>query len=208
MVPKRKHEETDARLRDYPAEFDFIHTRMTIGCWSDMKKQIIQRSFDHLQPGGWLECQEMPSMIFCDDGTMPDDFGWLRWAREYATASQLADKESVVGPHIRDWMLEVGFVDVHETVFKIPLNGWPKDTRLKQVGMLWQRNLLDGLSGFSLRMFSRFMGKTVEEIEVSVAAHGCCRRCQVTNPAGTSTPWWTCAKVYSTATSMLTTGYT
>ena len=65
-------------------------------------------------------------------------------------------------------MLEAGFVDVQETVFKIPLNGWPKDTRLKHVGMLWQRNLLDGLSGFSLGMFSRFMGKTPEEIEVGL----------------------------------------
>ena len=65
-------------------------------------------------------------------------------------------------------MLEAGFVDVQETVFKIPLNGWPKDTRLKHVGMLWQRNLLDGLSGFSLGMFSRFMGKTAEEIEVGL----------------------------------------
>ena len=71
-------------------------------------------------------------------------------------------------------MLEAGFVDVHETVFKIPLNGWPKDTRLKHVGMLWQRNLLDGLSGFSLGMFSRFMGKTAEEIEVRLFTLCCC----------------------------------
>ena len=64
---------TDTTPRDYPAEFDFIHTRMTIGCWSDMKRQIIRRAFDHLQPGGWLECQELPSLIACEDGTMPDD---------------------------------------------------------------------------------------------------------------------------------------
>jgi hypothetical protein len=41
--------------------------------------------------------------------------------------------------------------------------------RLKHVGMMWQRNLLEGLSGFSLGMFHRFMGKTVEEIEAGVS---------------------------------------
>ncbi len=135
-----------------------------------MKRQIIQRAFDHLQPGGWLECQEVPALIACEDGTMPEDFGWLRWAREFAAASQLADRQAQNGPLIGDWMREVGFVDVHETMYKIPLNGWPKDTRFKHVGMLWQRNLLDGLSGFSLGMFSRFMGKTAEQIEVSFRA--------------------------------------
>ncbi len=98
---------------------------------------------------------------------MPDDFGWLRWAREFAAASQLADRQALNGPLIGEWMREVGFVDVRETVFMIPLNGWPKDTRFKHVGMLWQRNMLDGLSAFSLGMFSRFLGKTAEEIEVS-----------------------------------------
>ncbi|KAL2127991.1 hypothetical protein VTI74DRAFT_9872 [Chaetomium olivicolor] len=153
---------------DYPPEFDFIHTRITVGCWSDMQRQIIQRAFDHLLPGGWLECQEIPSFPSCDDDTMPPDYGWLRWAKDFTACSQLANRQVNLGPQLKDWMREVGFVDVHETVFKIPLNGWPKEIRLKQIGMLWQRNLLEGLSGFSLGMFSRFMGKTVEEIELSL----------------------------------------
>ncbi|KXX79309.1 Demethylmenaquinone methyltransferase [Madurella mycetomatis] len=152
---------------DYPADFDFIHTRVTIGCWSDMKRQIIQQAFDHLQPGGWLECQEVPALPFCDDGTMTDDFGWLRWAREFVAVSQLANRQDI-GVQLKDWMCEVGFVDVHEAVFKIPLNSWPKDGRLKYVGMLWQRNLLEGLSAFSLGLFNRFLGKSVEEIEISL----------------------------------------
>lgn len=137
-----------------------------------MKGQIIQRAFDHLQPGGWLECQEVPALIACDDGTMADDYGWLRWARDFVAVSELADRQSAVGPLIKEWMLEVGFVDVHETVFKIPLNGWPKEVRLKHVGMMWQRNLLEGVSGFSLGMFNRFLGKSVEEIEVSRSDSG------------------------------------
>ncbi|KAK4033229.1 hypothetical protein C8A01DRAFT_19796 [Parachaetomium inaequale] len=156
------------RSQEYPAEFDLIHTRVTIGCWSDMKSEIIQRAFDHLKPGGWLECQEIPAMIGCDDGTMPDDYGWMRWARDFEVAARLANRQLDIGPHLKDWMHEVGFVDVQETVFKVPINGWPKEMGPKHVGMMWQRNLHEGVSGFSLGMFNRFLGKTVEEIELSL----------------------------------------
>ncbi|EAQ92443.1 hypothetical protein CHGG_00678 [Chaetomium globosum CBS 148.51] len=152
---------------DYPAKFDFIHTRVTLGCWSDMKNEIIQRSFDHLQPGGWLECQEIPAPVMCDDGTLPEDFGWLRWVRDFRAGGQVANRQVDLGPQLTGWMHEVGFVDIHEMTFKIPINGWPKEMRLKHIGMMWQRNLLEGLSGFSLGMFNQ-LGKTVEEIETSV----------------------------------------
>ncbi len=158
--------------RDYPPTFDFIHTRVTLGCWSDMRSQIISRAFSHLRPGGWLECQEAPATIYCDDGSMPDDYGWLRWSREFDSVARLADRQAGIGPEIKEWMVQAGFEEVREVVFKIPLNGWAKEVRLKHVGMLWQRNLLEGLSGFSLGMFSRFLGKSVEEIEVSLLVGG------------------------------------
>ncbi|KAK4226499.1 hypothetical protein QBC38DRAFT_366292 [Podospora fimiseda] len=150
------------------AQFDLIHTRITISCWSDMKTQIIQSAFDHLKPGGYLECHEIPGMPYCDDGTMPPDYGWLRWAQELYHTSALANRQSDIGPDLKRWMEEVGFVDVKEVIYKIPFNGWPKDTKLKSVGMMWQRNLLDGVSGFTLSLFSKFLDKTVEEIEVSL----------------------------------------
>lgn len=154
--------------RFYPPEFDFIHTRITIGCWSDMKTQIIQRAFDHLRPGGWFECQEVPAGIDSDDGTLTEDYGWARWVREFRAGSSIADRQVDNGPQIKEWMREIGFVDVHEVVIKLPMNGWPKDGRLKQLGMMWQKILMEGVSGFSLRTFNRSLNQTVEEIEVSV----------------------------------------
>lgn len=61
----------------------------------------------------------------------------------------------------------VGFEDVHESVFKLPMNGWPRDRGLKHIGQMWQRNLLNGLSGFCLGLLHRIRGRTVENIEVS-----------------------------------------
>jgi len=152
----------------YSDKFDYIHCRVTIGCWADMKQQIIQQAFDNLEPGGMLECQECLAEPSCDDGTMRDDFAYWRWSQELITASAMADRQLDVVDKLKHWLGEVGFVDVHESVFKIPFNTWPKDRRLKHVGLLWQRNLMAGLSGFSLGLFNRMLGRTVEEIEVNL----------------------------------------
>lgn len=64
---------------------------------------------------------------------------------------------------------DVGFVDVHEKVFKIPTNGWPKDARLKELGKMWENNFTTGLSGFSWYLFNKVYGRSPAEIEVRIA---------------------------------------
>ncbi|KAK0638779.1 S-adenosyl-L-methionine-dependent methyltransferase [Cercophora newfieldiana] len=176
--------EDSAEEWDYPADFDYIHTRITLGCWTDMKTQIMQRAFDHLRPGGWLECQEVMVEPYCDDGTMPSDFGWLRWSQELAMASEMAGRQLKMGDNIKKWMEAVGFVNVREAVIKIPIGGWAKDRRLRHVGMLWQWNLMSGLSGFTLGLFNRVLGRTVEDIQVrgsEIRSLFILRRVEVTN---------------------------
>lgn len=44
-------------LRDYFfLEFDFIYICVIIGCWVDMKKEIIVCVFYYFKLGGWFEC--------------------------------------------------------------------------------------------------------------------------------------------------------
>lgn len=70
---------------------------------------------------------------------------------------------------------EVGFVDVKERIYKVPINGWAKDEKLKEIGRMWERNLLQGLSGFSFHLFNRAFGQTAAQIEVSQLPNGCLR---------------------------------
>ncbi|KAB5539457.1 S-adenosyl-L-methionine-dependent methyltransferase [Coniochaeta sp. 2T2.1] len=152
----------------YTTPFSYIHTRMTLGCWSS-PPQIIRKAFDNLLPGGYFEAQEVLCVPDCDDGTLdPQRSAWMRWVREVQAASDEADRVLCVGPDLKRWMEEAGFVDVEERVFRLPMNGWPQNGDLKHIGQLWQRNLLNGLSGFSLGLLSRVRGREREDIELQL----------------------------------------
>ncbi|KAJ0130372.1 HET-domain-containing protein [Fusarium oxysporum f. sp. albedinis] len=50
----------------------------------------------------------------------------------------------------------------------MPINGWASDPRLKQVGWMWVRNMLDGLSGFSYQLLNKTFERTSTKIEASL----------------------------------------
>ena len=50
-----------------------------------------------------------------------------------------------------------------------PLNTWPKDPKLKEIGKWNEVNISEGLEAFSLAMLSRGLGWSKEEIEVLIA---------------------------------------
>lgn len=152
---------------DYSQPFDYIHTRVTSGCWSNFKEQIADQAFETLRPGGWFESQEYDANILCDDGTLPQDGHLATWFREINEASELMGRPTNVAASVRDAYVEAGFVDVQVRIFKMPMNGWPKDERLKELGRMWERNFLMGLSGFSFTLFNRVYERTPAQIEVS-----------------------------------------
>lgn len=163
---------------EFSQKYDYIHTRVTSGCWASFEEQIAKQAFENLQPGGWFESQEYDSIISCDDGTLPADSALVRWFHEMAVAGDICNRPTVMAHRLREVYERVGFVDVQEQIFKMPTNGWPKDERLKDIGRMWERNFMSGLAGFSLSMFNRAYNRSPEEIEVS-----CHPRCRVSDRA-------------------------
>lgn len=152
---------------DFPHQFDYIHTRATSGCWSSFETSIAEQAFAALEPGGWLESQEVDANLCCDDGTLDPEGPLARWSNELIAASQKLGRPAILAAHLREIFERVGFVDVQQAVFKMPVNGWAKDTRLKELGYLWGANVFDGLAGFSYQLFNRAYDRTSAEIEVS-----------------------------------------
>lgn len=63
-------------------------------------------------------------------------------------------------------MSEAGFINITKLEFKLPLGPWPKDKRLRQAGVFGMANLLEGMHGLSLKLFTGVLGYTLEELEV------------------------------------------
>lgn len=148
--------------------YDYIHTRMLLGSFRDFR-EIIQKGYNNLAPGGYMESQEVYTKVFCSDKSMPADFKLLEWTREQDKAAMLAQRPLRIANKLKTWYEQAGFVDVREDVFHVPLNPWSKDSRHNMLGKHFQENMLKGLHGWSVLLFCENLGWTEVQLEVYLA---------------------------------------
>ena len=82
------------------------------------------------------------------------------WVEYFNEASRIANRPpgNVVVATIRQDLLHAGFVDVHEEKLILPLGIWPQDRELKRLGGYGLLNMLDGVEGFTLKLFMKVLG--------------------------------------------------
>lgn len=150
----------------FKQKFDLVHGRMLLLSIRDPRKFFAQ-SFNSLKPGGWMEMQDLCMPIISDDGSMPKDSAFQRWndLHCYACKEKMGRDPGWVRQY-KDWMVEVGFQNVVQLVFKWPQNSWPKDPKMKELGRWNMVNTLEGLHGFSARLLTRELGMTIDEVEI------------------------------------------
>lgn len=100
-----------------------------------------------------MESQELWPKSGCDDNTMPKDFILQEW-EEFQDKVAMEVAPVRIADKLRRWFREVGFVDVRQEIFTIPLNGWPKDARLHVLGRNWCEQLCDGMEAFTMKYFT------------------------------------------------------
>jgi hypothetical protein len=139
---------------------------MMLGAFNDFRT-IINRAFETLEPGGWMESQEMWPRAMCDDETLdPNTHRFSEFIEYQDQAMMRLGLPLRIANKLKKWYNEAGFVDVREEIVRIPINGWPKDPRYKMLGKWWGRSLIDGLQGFAMAAFTRAFNWTAEEVEV------------------------------------------
>lgn len=154
----------------YPGmEFDYIHLRIMAGCFTDTKK-VLRQAWNHLAPGGFIEFQDYGLPLKSADGTLEgthvDRWGHLLCEAARALGRPMGTDASA---NYKQWLEEFGFVDIEERLFMWPINAWPKDPYMKELGRWNQVNILDGLEGFCLALLTRGLGWRKEEVDVFVA---------------------------------------
>ena len=63
-------------------------------------------------------------------------------------------------------MAAAGFINIQETIYKWPLNSWPKGKKDKLLGRWGNADFSEGLQGFSMAFLTRVLGWTQQEVEL------------------------------------------
>ncbi|PGH06904.1 hypothetical protein GX51_02149 [Blastomyces parvus] len=152
----------------YSKRFDFIHGRGLAGSIANWPS-LFARVYENLEPGGWLELQDLEVWEYSDDGTLEKATNRIYVRNKVLEASEKIGKDMKVVHKYADMMKEAGFVDIIDDVYKVPMAPWPKDKRLKEIGRYKQLVVLESVEAYSLALFTRVLGWSPEEVQVLAA---------------------------------------
>ncbi|KAE8367100.1 putative methyltransferase [Aspergillus caelatus] len=150
---------------NFTQPFDFIHARSVEGSVKDFP-HLFRQAHQNLVPGGWFEMMEPTVDIFSDDDSISKAPNLSEWRDMLIEASGKFGKEMGAAKKYKQWMIEAGFTDVTEEIFKVPFSPWAKDPKLKELGRYQQANMLEALDAYSLALFTRFLGWSVDQIQM------------------------------------------
>ncbi|KAK5629137.1 hypothetical protein RRF57_004852 [Xylaria bambusicola] len=142
--------------------------RMALGAWEDFEIDVARKAYDHLEPGGWFEAQELLPTLGCDDGSMPDDWAPNLLFNDLEDCARRERRPLDIAKTYKQGLINAGFVDVSEQVYKIPINGWAKSKNWKTLGDLWNVNCLDAIQGVAMALLHRARGLKRHQIEVDI----------------------------------------
>ncbi|KAI4216520.1 MAG: hypothetical protein LQ351_001009 [Letrouitia transgressa] len=114
--------------------------------------------YDHLKPGGYLEQAEISPILKSDDGSItPGDY-FDECGQLAVRCGEAFGKSLLVQQFMRDEIERAGFVEVVEEKYKWPIGAWSTDAKLKELGR-WNLNHWEqGLEGWIMRFFTRYLG--------------------------------------------------
>jgi SAM-dependent methyltransferase len=138
------------------ASFDFIHARCIYGCVADYPA-LYSEVLAHLQPGAWFEHAEISVIPRCADGSMAGT-SLEQWGPLALEAGVKFGKSFSIAEDVESLMAAAGFVNIKKHVFPWPIGPWPKDPTLKSIGAYNRLGWQQGLEGWALFLFTKFLG--------------------------------------------------
>ncbi|KAH7240542.1 S-adenosyl-L-methionine-dependent methyltransferase [Fusarium solani] len=141
-----------------PNSFDYPHS------------QLFKQAYIALKPGGYLESFEASPRIESDDGTVLPDSAMAQWGEIFIRAAEKVGRSFTVieNETQKIAMNAAGFQDIQEWNFKCPLNRWPQDALLKEIGGFAQYSSTQDSEGF-LTLMADMAGWGEEEFHVFIA---------------------------------------
>ncbi|EGR48929.1 uncharacterized protein TRIREDRAFT_61284, partial [Trichoderma reesei QM6a] len=145
--------------------FDYIHGRALSGTSADWPR-FYRQVMNNLKPGGWLEMQEYDAWIFSDDDSC-DRAPWtMEWVDKLDAASRLYGKQINVARYQKQWIMDAGFEDVEERVYRIPIGPWAKDPTLKELGKFELTHMQMSVDSHTPALFTRVLNYSKDQADV------------------------------------------
>lgn len=120
-----------------------------------------------IKPGGWIELQDLRWVVKCEDDTCPPDYGVTRLINEFSAGFRAHGIDVLAMERNKDMLIEAGFCDVQERVWKVPIGMWePRDIKLKTVGLYCGRYISDGLESMTMAPLTRYLGYSCAEVHM------------------------------------------
>ncbi|WPJ65655.1 hypothetical protein SMAC4_09555 [Sordaria macrospora] len=145
--------------------FDFVHIRWLTGTVKDWHT-LYKEAYRCCKPGGWIEHIDASGTVLSDDGTVEKDMAMGQWGKIWQEAGRrLGTPLDVFDQNIQEEGLkEAGFVNISKKTYPVPLSPWPKDKKLRDVGLYFYAVLNQDLEGATQFIFGNVLGWTKEEI--------------------------------------------
>lgn len=125
--------------------------------------------FRHLKPGGHYEQFEVSVVPVSDDGSVYPGSIFDKWGKISIAAGEAFGKTLDVINIQKQGLIDAGFEDVVEHRFKVPIGGWSKDKKLKELGMYNRLYWEQGLEAWCMHLLMNYLGWSYKEIQVYVA---------------------------------------
>lgn len=106
--------------------------------------------------------------FYSEDGSYTKDHATYKWNQAFLGAIRAVGRDPTPGPGHEGRVREAGFINVTAQKYKAPLTPWAKDWHYKDLGMMNLVLTIDGLEGFSMKMFTEVLGRTEEDVEVEI----------------------------------------
>ncbi|KAJ5585144.1 uncharacterized protein N7459_004944 [Penicillium hispanicum] len=158
-VPPNCRIEVDDVLQEWTwrESFDLIHMRNMLGSFDEAEwARVYQQCFDKLKPGGWIEQLEVGPFMDSDDDTLPPDSMLATWGPYMQSCGARAGRSCDVILTMSSSIRRVGFVDIHEKVYKWPIGPWPRDQRIKEAGIVNLQHWMAGMEGWCMWLLTKF----------------------------------------------------
>ncbi|KAH9892262.1 S-adenosyl-L-methionine-dependent methyltransferase [Xylariomycetidae sp. FL2044] len=130
---------TDSEDEDwlFPVLFDYVHIRSSLVSFNNAQT-VISKAYDQMGPGGWIEWQDSTWQLHSPDRSL-EGTAIEKWSQLVLEGLKKNGRDTISGlQSMRTDLLRTGFVDVEDTVLRIPGSTWNRheSQKMEHMGMV------------------------------------------------------------------------